>query len=181
ADDRVYDLGSGDGRIVFTAAQKFGARAVGIELDAGRVAQARETAHRAGLAARVSFIHGDVLKEDIRAATVVTVYLLPGLLDQLQRRYLVLQPGTRVVSHAFGMVGWPPDRVETVRIARPHPGQGDESTLFLWVVPAEARGLWRGRDTELKVHQNYQQIEVEGSIAGRALKAPRATLQGTRI
>jgi hypothetical protein len=123
-----------------------------------------------------------VLAADLSAATVVTVYLLPGLINQLQPRFLEqLRPGTRIVSHAFRMTGWVPDRTETMRVSAPHPGQGDESTLYLWVVPAEARGVWRGIGSEVRIHQNYQHIEIEGRLAGRALKAPRASLRGREI
>src|SRR6185503_17880749 len=122
-EDVVVDLGSGDGRIVIAAAQKFGARGVGVEIDAGLVAKSRENAARAGVAQRVSFVQGDVLAADISAASVVTVYLLPGLINRLQPKFLErLQPGTRIVSHAFTMTSWGPDRRETIRVSGPHPG-----------------------------------------------------------
>ena len=181
-DDMVVDLGSGDGRIVIAAAEQFGARGLGIELDRGLVAKSRANARQAGVADRVSFIQGDVLTAELSQASVVTVYLLPGLINQLQPRFLQeMRPGTRIVSHAFRMTGWAPDRVETVRISKPHVGQGDESTLHLWVVPAEARGLWRAAGTELRIHQNFQQVEVEGRIAGRTLQAARAALNGRQL
>ena len=180
--DVVVDLGSGDGRIVIAAAQKFGARGLGIELDGALVAKSRDNARRAGVAGRAAFVQGDVLAADLSAATVVTVYLLPGLINQLQPRFLEqLQPGTRIVSHAFGMTGWAPDRSETLRISAPHPGQGDQSTLHLWIVPAEARGVWRGTGSDVTIHQNYQHIEIEGRLGGRTLQAPRASLQGREL
>jgi precorrin-6B methylase 2 len=164
AGDTVLDLGSGDGRIVIAAAQKLGARGLGIELDAGLVERSRENARRAGVADRVSFVQGDVLTSDISSATVVTVYLLPQLIGRLQPRFVdELRPGTRIVSHAFGMAGWKPDRIEAMRLAKPHPGQGDESTLFLWVVPADARGTWQGGGVRLRIEQNYQSLDIEGA------------------
>jgi SAM-dependent methyltransferase len=182
AEDLVMDLGSGDGRIVIAAAEKFGARALGIELDRGLVEKSRQNARQAGVAERASFVQGDVLAADISRATVVTVYLLPGLINRLQPRFLErLQPGTRIVSHAFTMTGWRPDRSETIRIHKPHPGQGDESTLHLWIVPAEVRGVWQGPGTQLRIHQNFQDIEIEGRLAGREVKASRATLIGREI
>jgi protein-L-isoaspartate O-methyltransferase len=182
ADDVVMDLGSGDGRIVIAAAQKFGARGVGIELDGALVQKSRDNARRAGVAERVSFVQGDVLSSDISAASVVTVYLLPGLINRLQPRFLErLRPGTRIVSHAFTMTGWKPDGRETMRIARAHPGQGDESTLYLWIVPAEVRGLWQASGTELRIHQNFQEIELEGRLIGRELTSSRASLRGREI
>jgi hypothetical protein len=164
----VVDLGSGDGRIVIAAATLFGARGIGIELDGRLVEKSRDNARQADVAERVSFIEGDVLATDISQASVVTVYLLPFLIDKLQPRFLSeLKPGSRIVSHAFGMVGWKPDRAETIRLAKPHPGQGDESMLYLWTVPAEARGAWQSSDLKLRIHQNYQELEVEGTLGGR--------------
>jgi len=166
--DTVIDLGSGDGRIVIAAARKFGARGIGIELDGRLVAQSRDNAREAGVGDRVSFVEGDVMASDISQGSVVTVYLLPFLIDKLQPRFLAeLKPGTRVVSHSFGMVGWKPDRTEDVRVSGPHPGQGDESTLYLWIVPAEVRGSWQSSDLKLRIYQNYQELEVEGALGGR--------------
>ena len=180
--DLVVDLGSGDGRIVIAAAQRFGARGLGIELDQKLLEKSRHNARLAKVADRVSFVHGDVLVSDISKASVVTVYLLPSLIDRLQPRFVdELQPGTRIVSHAFAMAGWKPDRAQTVRVTQPHPGQGDESTLYLWIVPAEARGLWQGGDLRLRIHQNYQDIEVEGTQAGKPVAVSRATLTGSDI
>lgn len=180
--DLVVDLGSGDGRIVIAAARSFGARGLGIELDGELVEKSRAHARNAGVADRVSFAHGDVLAADLSQATVVTVYLLPGLIDRLQPRFLEqLRPGTRIVSHAFRMTGWPPDHAETLRISRPHPGQGDESTLYLWVVPAEVRGVWRAAGSEIRIEQNFQQLDIEGRLGGRTLQAPRGSLRGRDI
>jgi precorrin-6B methylase 2 len=167
ADDLVVDLGSGDGRIVIIAAQKFGARGLGIELDQRLVDKSRANARAAGVADRVSFVQGDVLTADISKASVVTVYLLPGLISQLQQRFTgELRPGTRIVSHAFGMTGWTPDSSRTIRLSKPHRGQGEESRLLLWIVPADVRGVWRGEGRRFSVEQNYSQIEVDG-VGGR--------------
>ena len=173
-DDYVVDLGSGDGRIVITAARRFGARGLGIELDEALVRASRENARRAGVADRASFVQGDVLTADFSRASVVTVYLLPELIGRLQPRFLTdLMPGTRVVSHAFRMTGWRPDASQTLQVAGPHPGQGDESTLYLWIVPAAVRGVWAGGGMRVRIEQNYQEIDVEG--------ATEATLRGADI
>jgi precorrin-6B methylase 2 len=186
--DLVVDLGSGDGRIVIAAAREFGARGLGIELDAALVEKSRDNGRAAGVAERVSFVHGNVLSADISQASVVTIYLLPGLINQLQRRFLdELKPGTRIVSHAFTMVGWQADRSETVRIApqghtkQGDPKQGGSSTIFLWVVPAKARGVWTGSDLRLKISQSFQEIEVEGTAAGKPLADVRASLSGNDL
>jgi hypothetical protein len=176
--DVVVDLGSGDGRIVIAAAQKFGARGIGIELDSRLVEKSRDNARVAEVAERVSFIEGDVLVTDISQASVVTVYLLPFLIDKLQPRFLELKPGTRVVSHAFGMVGWKPDRAETMHLTKPHPGQGDESMLYLWIVPSEVRGTWQSSDLRLRIYQNYQELEVEGSLGRRVLFGAQGAVSG---
>lgn len=164
ADDYVVDLGSGDGRIVIAAARRFGARGLGIELDERLVRTSRDNARRAGVGERTRFVQGDVLSADFSAASVVTVYLLPELIGRLQPRFLMdLKPGTRIVSHSFRMTGWRPDASETLRVAGPHPGQGDESTLYLWIVPAEVRGTWAGAGMRVRIEQNYQEIDVAGA------------------
>ena len=124
--DVVYDLGSGDGRIPITAARRFGARAVGIDLDPKLVAQATRSAQEAGVGDRVRFIEGDIFEADISAATVVTLYLLTSINERLRPKLLKdLRPGTRIVSHQFRMGDWQPDREIVV----------DYRPLFLWRVP----------------------------------------------
>jgi SAM-dependent methyltransferase len=125
--DVVYDLGSGDGRIVIAAAQRFGARGVGIDIDPDRVAEATANARQAGVADRVTFRQQDLFEADIREATVVTMYLLPGVNERLRPKLLRdLRPGTRLVSHAFDMGDWKPERVV----------EAHGSTLYYWVVPS---------------------------------------------
>ena len=186
-DDTVVDLGSGDGRIVIIAARKFGARGLGIELDERLVEKSRDNARAAGVANRVSFVQGNVLTADISKASVVTVYLLPNLIGQLQQRFTgELRPGTRIVSHAFGMAGWAPDKTRLIRLSKAHPGQGDESRLFLWVVPADVRGVWSAGGRRVSIEQNYQQIEVDGvpgKLSGNDISWGRfrGKVEGNRI
>jgi protein-L-isoaspartate O-methyltransferase len=182
AEDVVIDLGSGDGRIVIAAARRFGARGLGVELDASLVEIARENARRAGVAERVQFAVGDVRHADLSRASVVTMYLLPALMDQLQAKLLAeLRPGARIVSHAFAMTGWKPDRTVTVRLSRRHEGQGDESRIHLWVVPAQVRGEWSAPGWRLRIAQNYQEVEVEAERAGRRLALAEVRLHGTEF
>lgn len=172
ADDLVADLGSGDGRIVIAAARKYGARGLGIELDQKLVDVSRENARKAGVADRVAFVQGDVLEADFSKASVVTVYLLPNLISQLEPRFLALKPGTRIVSHSFHMPSWRPDRTVTLQVTQPHPGQGDVSTLFLWIVPADVRGVWKRGSQRVRIEQDYQEIDVDGTrgtLAGNAI------------
>jgi predicted RNA methylase len=125
--DVVYDLGSGDGRIAIQAALKFGARAVGIELDRVLVERSRRTAADSGVADKVTFIQGDLFSTDISPATVVTLFLWPSVNRQLESKLrLELRPGTRIVSNTFGIGNWRPD--QSVRAS-------DGSDVLLWTVP----------------------------------------------
>lgn len=127
-DDVVYDLGSGDGRIVITGARRYGARGVGFELDEGLVHQSRENARRAGVTSLVEFRHQDVMTVDLSPATVVTLYLQQDANLKLRPRILSqLRRGARVVSHKFHMGDWQPDRTEKVQAT-----SGDVHTLYLW-------------------------------------------------
>ena len=132
-EDVVYDLGSGDGRLVITAAREFGARGVGVELDARLVQDSRESALKAGVADRVQFLWQDIFQADIGPATVVALYLRDDVNLRLRPKLLrELRPGTRVVSHDFDMGDWRPDRTARVK------GPTREHTLYLWIVPAPA-------------------------------------------
>ena len=122
--DVVYDLGSGDGRLPIIAAQKYGARGVGIELDPRLVELSRSIAKEAEVAHRVSFVVGDLFEADLGKATVVTMYLSPSIMKALEPKLRALKKGTRIVSHQFAMSGWPADQKIQV----------DESELLLWVV-----------------------------------------------
>ena len=126
-DDVVYDLGSGDGRIVIQAAQKYGARAVGIEIDPRLVDISRQVAREAQLSDKATFIEGDLFAADLSPATVVTLYLSTTINRRLAPRLRALRPGTRIVSHQFGLGEWKPDRV----IRSSH-----GTDVFLWTVPA---------------------------------------------
>jgi SAM-dependent methyltransferase len=180
--DTVMDLGSGDGRIVIAAARDFGARGIGVEINPKLVALSRDNARKAGVAGRTLFEEQDVLKTDLARASVITVYLLPFLIDQLQPRFLdELKPGTRIVTHAFGMKGWNPDRSESVKLAKPQPSQGATSDIHLWIVPAQARGEWQAPGWRLTIHQNFQQVEVECRMGGQALSVSKARLEGTSL
>lgn len=125
--DVVYDLGSGDGRIVITAAQKYGARGVGIELDPALVKQATQNAAAAGVSDKVRFVTGDIFTADISSATVVTLYLLQSINERLRPKLVrELKPGTRIVSHVFNMgPEWAPERTITLGPNR----------IFLWSIP----------------------------------------------
>jgi len=125
-DDVVYDLGSGDGRIVIAAARQHGARGVGIDIDPARIAEGERNARAEGVANRVRFVRQDLFDADIRDATVVTLYLLPRLNQRLRPKLLAeLKPGTRIVSYGFDMGDWVPERSVEV----------GSSAVHLWVIP----------------------------------------------
>lgn len=176
--DLVVDLGSGDGRLVIAAARDFGARGLGIELDPDLVRKSREYAQQAGVAERVTFRQDDVLTADYRDATVVTLYLLPNLVEKLKPRLLDLAPGTRIVAHDYGFSDWQPDRRVVI-----------SKTYLLYVVPAQVGGKWRlqarlpggVRDYEFDLEQRYQAIRGGARVPGGFLPAFEARLEGDRI
>lgn len=152
--DVVYDLGSGDGRIVITAAKRYGARGVGIELDTGLIRTATRKARDAGVADRVRFLRQDLLAADISPATVVTLYLGPVLNLRLRPAlYRSLRPGTRIVSHGWDMGEWTADGQHEV----------DGRKLFFWTMPANVAGVWRWRahgagPQFIRLEQRYQRV-----------------------
>ena len=124
--DVVYDLGCGDGRIVITAAQKYGARGVGYDIDPQRISESNANAAKAGVTDRVKFSVQDLFTADFKEATVVTLYLLPEVNLRLRPKLLAeLKPGTRIVSHAFDMGDWKPDKTAEI----------DGRMIYFWVVP----------------------------------------------
>ena len=179
AKDVVYDLGSGDGRIVITAASKFGARAVGVELNEHLIYQSEASAQQANVESRVKFLQQDFFKTDFSEASVVTLYLLPAVMKRLRERMLQLKPGTRLVAHDFDFDDWRPDVKTTIR-----------KNTFLWIVPARVGGRWQTRVElprepfafQIDVRQKYQDIDgivkIEGPPPGGLWEAK---LEGDRI
>jgi SAM-dependent methyltransferase len=155
-DDYVVDLGSGDGKIVIAAARDFKARATGVEFNPDMVALSRRNAEAAGVAGRARFEQGDIFKFDFTDATVVTMYLLPGLNLKLRPQLLKMRPGTRLVSHQFTMGSWEPDDVSTI----------DGRPGYLWIVPASVGGGWKlatveprgASEVPINFSQAFQQI-----------------------
>jgi SAM-dependent methyltransferase len=144
AGDVVYDLGSGDGRLVITAAKRFEARGVGVELKPELVALANESARKEGVAGRVKFIQGDLFETDVREATVITLYLLPQYVTRLVPRFRAeLRPGTRIVSHDYPLLPWPPEMDFTMEVPEKEFISGMTTThLYYYVVPARIGGMW---------------------------------------
>jgi SAM-dependent methyltransferase len=176
--DFVMDLGSGDGRVLITAAQKFGARGIGVDLDGELVAESIESAKVAGVSDRVQFLQQDLFKTDLSQATVITMYLLPGVMARLQPRLLELKPGTRLVSHDFRLGDWKPDVTTQVR-----------KNTFLWIVPAKVAGRWQMKldlpggehAVTLDLRQQYQEVDGHGRFSDRPSQIWEPRLSGDRL
>ncbi len=180
--DRVVDLGSGDGRIVIVAAQRFGATGLGVEIDPQLVQRSRDNARRAGVADRAEFRDQDLFATDLSAASVVTLYLLPEVNLRLRPKLLALAPGTRIVSHDWDMGDWRPDRSVSVEAPDKKIGREKVSRLHPWVVPARVAGAWCAPGgSRLRFTQNYQMLRGElvadGATTALAGRADGATLR----
>lgn len=171
--DVIYDLGSGDGRIPITAATRYNVRkGVGFDIDPKLIALSNENARKAGVADRVSFVQADIFKTSFSEASIVTLYLLPEMNQELRPRLLKdLKAGSRIVAHRFGLGSWEPDKAILADESVEKPANYSESErvhLFLWIVPAAVGGQWRmtagGDSLRLRLTQDFQ--EVGGSIVG---------------
>lgn len=174
-DDVVIDLGAGDGRIPIYAAKHFGALGIAVELEENLVQVARQAAARQGVAHRVHVIQQDLFEADLSAATVIALYISPGVMARLKPRLLKLKPGTRIVSHYFDLGDWQHD--EKVEV--------EGRTGYLWIVPAAVEGTWRvsipGGDFRMRVERRYQQLQTSGERGGKNLHVIGARLRGTEI
>jgi len=174
--DRVLDLGAGDGKIPIYAAKAFGARAIGIEYDPGMAKLAECLVRVAGVADKVRIIEGDIFKEDFGDASVVTMYLLPHLNLCVRHRILALEPGTRVVSHQYAMADWKPD--ESVQI--------EGRDVRLWIVPARVDGVWDFHDSEgtaftIDLRQTFGMLSGEITRGGVRKPLLSATVRGREL
>ncbi len=177
--DYVIDLGSGDGRTVIMAAEKFGAHGLGIEYNPDMVALSIRNAELAGVTHKVKFVEADIFESNFSQATVITMYLLPSLNLKLRSKILDLRPGTRVVSHSFDMAEWQPDQTITVGERKAH----------LWIVPAEVAGNWeltlpteRGEETwTLKLDQDFQMLYGRVGLPTGSVRLLDGRIRGTEI
>ncbi len=175
--DVLVDLGAGDGVIAIHAAKTRGIQAIGIEYNARLAEHARQNAAKAGVADRVQIITGDIFVEDFSRASVVTMYLLPELNQQLRPTLLAMKPGTRLVSNSFDMGDWEPDAQFE---------EGRESAL-LWVVPAPVQGLWtlelpeRRWAMTLNLSQRHQKVGGTLTIEGQTQAILGASLRGPEL
>jgi hypothetical protein len=169
------DLGSGDGRIAVTAAAKFGARALGVDLNPVRVNEARENAKKANVSHLATFEVRNLYETDISKADIITMYLLPSVNLDLRPRVLNdMWPGTRIVSHAFDMGDWDPDVKESVT----------GRSVYLWTVPARVQGRWNidgAHKFTVELQQTYQKIAGSAEIGGKSVLIRDASLNGAEI
>ena len=192
SEDFVVDLGSGDGIIVLTAAQRLKARGFGVDIDPELVALANGEAKTRGVADRAAFHVMDVFKADISKATVVTLYLLPGMMTDLRSKIFGdLRPGTRVVSHDYHFGDdWRPDDQYTWDVPEKEKVNGvPRATIYLWIIPAKVAGRWQLRlsapaaeQYDLTLKQSYQSLE--GTVArggAKGVRLSQSRLQGEDI
>jgi hypothetical protein len=181
--DHLIDLGSGDGRIVITAARRFGATGLGVEIVPDLVQESLRHAKDAGVADRVRFLEQDLFQTDLAPATVVTMYLLPEFNLQLRPSVLALKPGTRIVSHDWDMGDWKPDQTTVVPVPNKAVGLEKSSKIHLWIVPARVQGVWclpRGMGS-LEIAQKFQEVEAKISAGGGAVRQALGRVEGNVV
>jgi SAM-dependent methyltransferase len=188
AGERLVDLGSGDGRIVIEAAKRFGAKGLGVDIDPRLVERARANARRAGVESLATFEVQDLFETDLRGVGVVTMYLLPEVnLQLLPRLVAQLKPGARIVSHDYDLGPWPFDEMIELALAEKMVGPLGRSRVFLWTVPADARGRWIaelpefGGRWQFDVKQTYQVLDVDARAGGASMAVRGARLRGEEI
>jgi hypothetical protein len=191
--DFVIDLGSGDGRIVLTAAKVFGARGFGVDINEKLVKEANEAARLQGIADRASFTMQDLFKTDIRKATVVTMYLLPNTVNMLKDKLLSeLNPGTRILSHDYPLSGWIPEKYVQMDLEDKVAISGVTTTLiYLYIVPAKAEGTWaarlpaslgRGKEpVRMVLKQQINRVSGTALVDGKDVPLEDAKLRGERL
>ncbi|MBY0266456.1 MAG: class I SAM-dependent methyltransferase [Burkholderiales bacterium] len=175
AKDIHYDLGSGDGRTVITAAKR-GATAFGVEYNPDMVELSRRNAAKEGVTGKATFIHGDIFQTDFSKATVITLFLLPDLNVKLRPQILDMKPGTRVVSNSFTMGDWKSDESQSAK-----DNCTSYCTAYLWIVPAKVEGTWKSGNEELKLAQEYQMVQGSLNVGGKLSNVQNGRLRGDQI
>ena len=187
--DYLIDLGSGDGRIVITAAKKHGARGFGVDLDTYLLKIANASAKKEGVSDRARFVEQNLFETDLSPATVITSYLLPEMNLKLRPKILALKPGTRVVAHDYAMGEWDPDDDMTLIVPEKTVGDPGKSYIFLWIVPARIAGRWEsqlpagGKPAvfDFSFEQNFQLVHGTVRVGERQLKLPQFRLVGEQL
>ena len=192
AKDFVMDLGSGDGRMIITAARTFKASGVGVDIDSKLVELSNKQAKADGVGDRARFIEQDMFKADISKATVVTLYVLPDFMEKLRPKLLAeLKPGTRIVAHDYYMSEWYPDRQHMLTVPEKVKANGtDKAYLYLWIVPSVVAGDWliefnavgnRRLLVALTIDQRYQMLNLSAEGALGEMKIEKPLLRGDEI
>ncbi len=189
--DFVIDLGSGDGRIVLTAAKVFGAQGFGVEIKDELVKKSNEAARKEGLSDRVKFMKQDLFKTDISQATVLTMYLLPDTVNLLKDKFLAeLRPGTRIISHDYPLTGWIPEKYIQMDLEDKVNISGVTTTLiYMYVVPAKVAGSWSARlpaavsrqPATLQLKQQLTRVSGSAKLDGKEVALEDVRLRGDRI
>jgi len=183
--DVLYDLGCGDGRIVITAAKKYGVKALGIDIDPVRIKESTENAVAAGLEGKVRFIQQDLFEADFHDATVITMYLLTSVNLRLRPKLLAeLKPGTRLVSHSFDMGEWKADKTSLIETS-----YGDTRDVHFWIVPANVSGRWewdladgpKKRHFAIQAVQEFQAVTASGTEGTWLVNVNDVVLSGDQI
>jgi hypothetical protein len=175
SNDYLLDLGSGDGRIVIAAAKK-GINATGVEYNPDMVEYSEKYAEKEGVADKTDFVEADLFEYDMSKATVITMFLLPEINRQLKPKLLDLRPGTRIITNSFSMQDWPYDEMEEI----------DDQTIswntaFMWIVPAKVEGLWKFKDGEMYLTQNYQMLQGNMKTGEESYPIKDGKLRGSII
>jgi len=191
ASDFLIDLGSGDGRIVLTAAKVFGARGFGVEIKEDLVRKANEAAQAEGVADRVKFMQQDLFKTDIAQATVVTMYLLPDTVNLLKDKFLAeLRPGTRIVSHDYPLTGWIPEKYVQMDLEDKVQISGVTTTLiYVYMVPAQVAGQWQAKmppaisrqPATLSLRQQLTRVSGTLNLDGKEIALEDVKLRGEQL
>jgi hypothetical protein len=189
--DFIIDLGSGDGRIVLTAAKVFGARGFGVEIKDELVRKSNEAARKEGLADRVKFLKQDLFKTDISQASVITMYLLPDTVQLLKDKFLSeLKPGTRIVSHDYGLNGWIPEKYAQFDLEdKVHISGVTTTIIWLYLVPAKVAGKWSAQvpatvsrqPMTLQLKQQLTRVSGSARVDGKEVPLEDVKLRGDRI
>jgi len=187
--DFVIDLGSGDGRMVITAAKKFGARGFGVDLDPVLLKLSNENAQREGVADRARFVEENLFTTDLSQATVITSYLLPEMNEKLRPRILSLKPGTRVVTHDYHMGEWHAEEMRTLDVPEKKVGNPGKSYVYRYIVPAKIAGRWQSKiaagaqpaNWEFEFAQRFQMFDGVALSGGRKITLRVPKLEGDQL
>ena len=187
--DFVIDLGSGDGRMVITAAKKFGARGFGVDLDSVLLKLSNENAQREGVADRARFIEQNLFQTDLSQATVITSYLLPEMNEKLRPKILDLRPGTRVVTHDYHMGEWHAEEMRTLDVPEKKVGNPGKSYIYRYIVPAKIAGRWQSQfasgthpaNLEFDFEQRFQMFDGVARSGSQKMTLRVTKLEGDQI